>query len=127
MTERRFVLAIDESAFESSVVAIEKKLIELEGKGMIYSSTRTIDAMLQDLSKGVPDSVLLKTQLVQYSLEALLQDELGKDLVETGKECVAFRGKVPYSSAAWSAVNCTVWRICACCATGRKASDLRCS
>ena len=79
MTERRFVLAIDESAFESSVITIGKKLSELEGKGMIYSSARTIDAMLEDVSKGVRDDILLKTELVQYSLEALLKDELGKD------------------------------------------------
>jgi len=79
MTERKFVLDIDSSAFESSVIAIGKKLVELESKGIIYSSARTIDAMLEDVSKGVGDNILLKTELVQYGLEALLKDELGKD------------------------------------------------
>ncbi len=79
MTERRFVLTIDEDAFEASVQHIGKTLAELEGNGLIYSSARTIDALLEDVSQGIADSLLLKTKLVQYELIDLLRDKVGKD------------------------------------------------
>lgn len=78
MTERSFVVTINERALGPSVENIGKKLLELDGQG-IYSGARPLDKVLHHLVRGVRDDVLLKTSLEQSELENLLQKNLGGD------------------------------------------------
>jgi hypothetical protein len=78
MMERSFVVTISDRALESSVANIGNRLLELDGQG-IYSGTRPLNAVLQDLRRGVRDDVLLKTNLQQPDLEGLLKKNLGGD------------------------------------------------
>lgn len=78
MTDRSFVVTINERALGPSVENIGKKLLALEGQG-IHSAARPLDAVLNHLVRGVRDDVLLKTNLEQTDLENLLRKNLGGD------------------------------------------------
>jgi hypothetical protein len=78
MTERSFVVVINERALGSSVENIGKHLLALDGQG-IHSAGRPIDAVLHDLLRGVRDNVLLKTTLEPVELETHLKKSLGGD------------------------------------------------
>jgi hypothetical protein len=76
--DRSFVLKISERAMSGSVENIGKGLLALGGKG-VTSGTRSVDAVLHDVLRGVRDDVLLRTQLEPADLEALLKKQIGRD------------------------------------------------
>jgi hypothetical protein len=76
--DRSFVIKISERAMHGSVENIGKGLLALGGKG-VNSGTRSLDAMLHDMLRGVRDDVLLKTQLEPVDFEALLKKQIGRD------------------------------------------------
>jgi hypothetical protein len=78
MEPRSFVLIIDKKTPSHIVERIGKTLTRLEGRG-IQAGVRTLDAVLEDVKKGIPDSVLLSTDLKPYDLQDLLKQKLGTD------------------------------------------------
>jgi hypothetical protein len=78
MTERSFVVVINDRALGPSVENVGKKLLALNGEGVV-STSRSIDAVLHDVLRGVRDNVLLKTTLEPTELESQLKKSLGGD------------------------------------------------
>ena len=78
MQDRSFVVKISERAMSGSVENIGKGLLALGGKG-VNSGTRSMDAVLHDMLRGVRDDVLLRTQLEPADFEALLKKQVGRD------------------------------------------------
>lgn len=78
MPSRKFVLTIEKKTPGHIVERIGKRLTELQGNG-IEPDVRTLDALLEDVHKGIPDSLLLKTELRPYDLQDLLTEKLGSD------------------------------------------------
>jgi len=72
------VIVISERAMSHSIENIGKVLLQLNGKG-INSGARSIDAVLQDVLRGIRDKVLLKTHLEPDELEKLLRGQIGRD------------------------------------------------
>jgi hypothetical protein len=82
MSERRFVLTIKEDAYESTVISIGQKLLALSSSD-VHSGTRSMEAVLHDVLRGIRDKVLLTTPLAPAALESLLKKELGGEF----KQC----------------------------------------
>jgi hypothetical protein len=69
---------IDKKTPGHIVERIGKKLTKLQGQG-VEAGVRTLDALLEDVRKGIPDNLLLQTELKPYDLQDLLKDRLGAD------------------------------------------------
>ena len=78
MASQSFVLMIDKSTPGHVVERIGAKLTKLQGQG-IEAGVRTLDALLDDVRKGIPDNLLLQTGLSPYDLQDLLKKHLGAD------------------------------------------------
>jgi hypothetical protein len=73
-----FVLLIEKNTPGHIVERIGKKLTALNGQG-IEAGVRTLDALLEDVRKGIPDNLLLQTDLKPYDLQDLLKNNLASD------------------------------------------------
>ena len=73
-----FVLIIEKNTPGHIVERIGKALTSLNGQG-IEAGVRTLDALLEDVRKGIPDNLLLQTDLKPYDLQDLLKAKLGSD------------------------------------------------
>ena len=78
MAAKNFVLIIEKGTPWHIVERIGKGVAALQGQG-IEPSVRTMDAILEDVRKGIPDDLLLKTELPPDEIQQLLAAKLGHD------------------------------------------------